>query len=316
MGNKVIDIIGFAAAQNALCVQLTPKHFDIPDDSRVYALSDTHGHKEVMDSSLELITRDAKDHPVREGQRLCIVALGDLIDKGMNSRQVVDSFLSFRLPNHFIDRRPLAGNHEYDMVDFLNGPEGARGLNPGAQLANWMHFASGWIERGGGAATLRSYGAEIAGNLFQMNCKEREQSLHAAQDILKTKLKELGHFAYFKSLLTTASWRHVVFCHAQIYPDLDVKEHGVRDVIRGRDIVDYHGGFAGDKVVVYGHSGNDRHGRMSEQTICIDPVVLKYGTPLVLAFDNKRGRVLELEGTRPLDTSYVRRHSGPVARAA
>lgn len=99
----------------------------------LYAVGDIHGEVELLD---DLLARIAP----RDGDRL--VFLGDYVDRGADSRGVVDRLLALRerVPCTF-----LLGNHESMFLDFL-GCRGERYFGGDAFLAN------------GGDRTLASYG--------------------------------------------------------------------------------------------------------------------------------------------------------------
>ena len=78
----------------------------IPDGMRVYAIGDIHGRADLLEELLERIGRDRTSH---DGQ--CrIIFLGDYVDRGPSSRQVLDR-LSAMAPasDEYVF---LMGNHE------------------------------------------------------------------------------------------------------------------------------------------------------------------------------------------------------------
>lgn len=98
----------------------------------VYAVGDIHGQARMLGQMLELIADDAEG---RSGDKLAVF-LGDYIDRGPESREVVGRLMSGPLPFPSVC---LMGNHE-DLA--VNGP----------------HHV--WLMNGG-TATLNSYGGEI-----------------------------------------------------------------------------------------------------------------------------------------------------------
>ena len=100
---------------------------------RLLAIGDIHG---CMDPFRELIEKKIS---IRKGDR--IVLLGDYIDRGNQSREVIDYIIDLR-ENGF-DIIPLMGNHESMLLDSLESDE---------SLYNWS---------GNGAySTLVSFGVE------------------------------------------------------------------------------------------------------------------------------------------------------------
>lgn len=108
----------------------------VPDGLRVYAVGDIHGESRLLERMLDAIRTDAADHPPAA---TIVVFLGDYIDRGPDSRGVLDILTGDRLPGCVIHH--LAGNHEAAMVDFLQGQAGGM---------EWLAF--------GGMETVSSYG--------------------------------------------------------------------------------------------------------------------------------------------------------------
>jgi serine/threonine protein phosphatase 1 len=105
--------------------------------SLTYAVPDLHGRFDLLCEALErILTHTA-------GQTGTMVMLGDYVDKGPDSKRVIDRLLSgvgggWKL-------FPLKGNHDAMMVEALRDP---------AKLTVWF--------RKGGDDALRSYGGDTA----------------------------------------------------------------------------------------------------------------------------------------------------------
>lgn len=98
-----------------------------------FAIGDVHGCSGKLTQLLDLCRRFAKGRPAK------FIFLGDLIDRGPASRQVVQTVLDMKTANPELVIA-LAGNHE----DLLSKTDTNQGM--GRWLAN------------GGGPTLRSYG--------------------------------------------------------------------------------------------------------------------------------------------------------------
>jgi serine/threonine protein phosphatase 1 len=98
---------------------------------RVIAIGDVHGCATALRKLVELIQPGADD---------TLVPLGDCVDRGPESRQVIDELLRLRNVCRLV---PILGNHEEMMLNFLDGRP---------QPDNWLLC--------GGDATLRSYRAQ------------------------------------------------------------------------------------------------------------------------------------------------------------
>jgi serine/threonine protein phosphatase 1 len=95
----------------------------------VIAIGDVHGCAVALRAMLELIRPQADD---------TIVMLGDCVDRGPDTRDVIDQLLGLRGHCQLV---PLLGNHEEMMLNHLDGR---------LQPDDWLQF--------GGNATLASYG--------------------------------------------------------------------------------------------------------------------------------------------------------------
>lgn len=107
--------------------------------SSLYAIGDVHGQLHMLEALVERV-------PFREEDE--IVFLGDLIDRGQDSRGVVEFLLAFG--REYPKTVFLRGNHEDMLLDHLAG--GGR-YAPGVYLMN------------GGRETLEGYGRSPEGGL-------------------------------------------------------------------------------------------------------------------------------------------------------
>jgi serine/threonine protein phosphatase 1 len=90
----------------------------IPD--RLYVIGDIHGRSDLLDRIVEAITRDLKQNRV---DKCLTVTLGDYIDRGPDSRGVLDRLIRNPFPCEYI---PLKGNHEALFETFLIDPSVAQ----------------------------------------------------------------------------------------------------------------------------------------------------------------------------------------------
>lgn len=115
--------------------------FTDPMTDPIYAIPDIHGQDALLEEALARIERDG-------GPDARILFLGDLVDRGPDSRAVIDRILKGRA-----EGRPwtvLRGNHDQMFLDFLD---------TGSLQFNQIKSGLSWLDRRlGGAATLASYG--------------------------------------------------------------------------------------------------------------------------------------------------------------
>lgn len=111
----------------------------------IYAIGDVHGHLDLLRAAHERIRRDG-------GESERIVHVGDLIDRGPQSRGVVQYLMDGQVQGrHWV---VIKGNHDRQLPNFLRDP---RWVDPRASEQK------PWTERSTGAAeTLASYGVEGA----------------------------------------------------------------------------------------------------------------------------------------------------------
>ena len=86
---------------------------DCPEGLRIYCIGDIHGRVDLLKQLHTSIVQDAANFT---GSRK-IIYLGDFIDRGDDSRAVIDYLLNQPLAG--FDAIYLRGNHEQAMLDFI-----------------------------------------------------------------------------------------------------------------------------------------------------------------------------------------------------
>jgi serine/threonine protein phosphatase 1 len=197
----------------------------VPAGRRVYAVGDIHGRADLLLKLLDNIQADVagggfKGKPI-------LVFLGDYIDRGFQSKDVIDILLSERLSP--FETYFLKGNHEAAMMEFLAGP----GIGP-----RWAEF--------GGVETLVSYGVRPP----RMRTAPAEWAI--ASDELN-RLLPAEHRAFLESLQLNVRIGDYLFVHAGVRPGVDLAEQSENDMLWIREE------FLNDArplgaVVVHGHT--------------------------------------------------------------
>jgi Calcineurin-like phosphoesterase len=196
----------------------------VPAGTRVYAIGDIHGCLDPLRGLIAQIRAHAAASPVR---RNLVVFLGDYIDRGTDSRAVIDLLLSDPLPG--FESVHLKGNHEESLIRFLDD----EGIGP-----QWLTY--------GGDATLYSYGVRpprmgADGEDLRRAQREFAQKLPAA------------HLAFFERLALTHVEGDYAFVHAGVRPRIPLEHQAAEDLLWIRDeFLDSHLDFG--KVIVHGHS--------------------------------------------------------------
>lgn len=203
----------------------------------IYAIGDVHGCLAQLLTLEALIINDAASVP---GQKW-IVMMGDYVDRGPDSAQVIDHLLQPAPPG--FKRFCLSGNHEVMMLDYLEAPR---------QDSSFLSF--------GGVETLRSYGIDIA--------TAETVSPARLQQILATHIPQ-EHIDFIRHLPATLRVGETLFVHAGIRPGIAVEEQSEDDLFWIREPF-LSTDFSGQLRVVHGHTPvenpNFTDGRISVDT--------------------------------------------------
>ena len=197
----------------------------VPRGYRAYSVGDVHGRLDLLDDLLAQIEQDMADF---DRSRVVLVFLGDLIDRGPSSRQVIERLRAYRPSGVRVVL--LAGNHEEVLLRLLAGERGI--------LADWLKF--------GGAECMASYGVESD---TLRTCGERE-----ALEKIKAAIPS-EHQQFIAGFHDTLRFGDYLFVHAGIRPDIDLSMQSQSDLrwIRQPFLNDERDhGF----VVVHGHTIN------------------------------------------------------------
>ncbi|MCB2082069.1 MAG: serine/threonine protein phosphatase, partial [Rickettsiales bacterium] len=110
-----------------------------PPNTRIYAVGDIHGRLDLL---MKLEDRIMEDAARNSASRKVVVYLGDYVDRGTQSRQVIEHLIA--QPLEGFETVYLRGNHEDAMLRFMEGE---------AHSDSWLLW--------GGDATLRSYNTNL-----------------------------------------------------------------------------------------------------------------------------------------------------------
>lgn len=210
----------------------------LPPGVRIYAVGDVHGRADLLAHVLSRIDTHREQHAT---SRAIEVFLGDYIDRGPNSSQVID-LLSERRLSH--ETMFLKGNHETYIFDFLDDP---------TSLEHWRHY--------GGYETLLSYGLKppLRTDAFE----QRALAMSFGQALPQT------HKEFLSGLKTTFTCGDYLFVHAGIRPGIPLDQQHEEDLLWIRDDFLLSEENFG-KYVVHGHSPvrepDIRHNRINIDT--------------------------------------------------
>lgn len=235
-----------------------------PRRRRAYVIGDVHG---CLDQLERLLARIEAEIDERPNPRTSIVFLGDLIDRGPASAQVVERLRTYTPPGattHFV-----MGNHEEVMLRVLAGET--------ELVPSWLRF--------GGEETLRSYGVE----------PRQIKGLRSAD--LLARLREAipdEHIDFLEGFADSISFGGYLFVHAGIRPGIELSEQSQSDLrwIREpflQDSTDH--GF----IVVHGHTITNSV-EVAPNRIGIDTGAFCTGTLTALAIEGRERWLIQTSG--------------------
>jgi len=194
----------------------------LPDGLRIYAIGDIHGRADLLESLLLQIDVDCKLYPSR---RPIVVFVGDYIDRGPASREVLDLLLGRERTKETIF---LRGNHETFVHRFLSEP---------AVLDEWRLC--------GGLETLVSYGLKPSIN------PDAIERARLPKELAKSIPKR--HLEFLESLNLSFNCGDFLFVHAGIRPGVPIRKQSEEDLLWIREeFLSCEQRF--EKFVVHGHT--------------------------------------------------------------
>lgn len=211
-------------SQRRLPVERPPRTTSVPEDTRVYAVGDIHGRADLLYKLMEKIHDDAG---ASQETRIVLIFLGDYVDRGFQSKEVIDYLLSDAVDQY--ETYYLKGNHEAAFETFLSdsafGPQ-------------WARF--------GGAETLMSYG--IQPPRARTQSAEWEDVCQQLNSVLPNE-----HRSFLGSLSLYATLGDYVFVHAGLRPGQTLENQAEKDILWIREeFLKDENEF--ERLVVHGHT--------------------------------------------------------------
>lgn len=194
----------------------------LPDGVRIYAVGDVHGRLDLLDELLDRIDRHRRVYPIA---RPVQVFVGDYIDRGPASAQVLDRLIAWSADNETVC---LKGNHDTFIFEFLRRP---------AVLRDWSAI--------GGLETLRSYALKPM--LNPDSASQKELSVALRMGLPK------AHRTFLGSLQISFSCGRYFFVHAGVRPGIPLQKQSEEDLLWIRDEFLLHE-QPFEKIIVHGHT--------------------------------------------------------------
>lgn len=207
----------------------------VPPGLCLYAIGDIHGRRDLIERLIQQISEDAAQLPA--GVKPQVIFLGDYIDRGLQSKDVIDYFINGDLER--FDPVYLMGNHEEALLRFLNEAT----------------FGSQWT-RYGGAETLYSYGLAPPNQRASLGSHEEMAAVRDAWMRVWNEFRvrlPAEHLTFFQSLRPYYSIGDYLFVHAGMRPGVNLAAQTTRDMLWIREeFLDDREPFP--QMVVHGHT--------------------------------------------------------------
>jgi serine/threonine protein phosphatase 1 len=195
---------------------------------RLYVIGDIHGRLDLLERAITAIHRDVETH----GDAALTVTLGDYVDRGPDSRDVLDRLTANPFATPYT---ALKGNHEALLESFLADPSAG---------THWRAL--------GGLETLHSYGVPVSNLMFGASGLMSKRSFEQAAERFRAALPT-AHLDFLRSLKTALVHGRYFLCHAGVRPGIALDRQSEEDLLWIRDeflLSDTDFG----KIVIHGHT--------------------------------------------------------------
>ncbi len=230
----------------------------LPPGLRVYAIGDVHGRSDLLGRLHLAIAADATGF---DGRRL-LIHLGDYVDRGPDSRGVLDMLAAGPPPG--FEAVNLKGNHEDMMQRVLGGDD---------------RIATSWLLNGGDR-TLQSYG---------LACDAEDVDIERLRDGLFD-MVPAAHLRFLRGLAISYRAGGYFFAHAGVHPRRPLDRQREADLMWIRDSFLRHKKNFG-AVVVHGHSIAPRP-QLRDNRIGVDTGAYDSGCLTCVVLEGTRRRFL------------------------
>jgi serine/threonine protein phosphatase 1 len=198
-----------------------------PKGRLLYAIGDVHGCADLLSELISKIIVDVEASEFEGRPTLCF--LGDYIDRGSSSREVVETVINLRSDGRFAVAA-LRGNHDQMLIDFLLDSRNG---------GQWMAC--------GGAATLASYDVDPPRR------RTDAEAWAAASVELGEKLPP-SHRDFFEATVLAAAFGDYLLVHAGVRPGVAIEDQRAEDLFAIREAFLNHPNPLPGHAVVFGHT--------------------------------------------------------------
>ncbi len=242
--------------------QAAPRRAFTPAQQRIHAIGDIHGRLDLL-TVLHADIRAHREAKPHDGTDV-VVYLGDYVDRGPYSREVIEYLLGDPLPGFTAVH--LMGNHDEAMLKFLEDVS----IGP-----SWASF--------GGESTLLSYGVRTTPDMIGMRRFESMRQQLVAK-------MPASHVAFLRGLELSYQAGDYLFAHAGIRPGVPLERQDPEDLLWIRETF-LSSGVDHGKIVVHGHTPTDAP-QVRPNRIGIDTGAFASGILTCLVLDGEERRFL------------------------
>lgn len=194
----------------------------------IYAVGDIHG---CLNQLIQLNKKIISQENFKKNDDI-IIYLGDYIDRGLKSKQVIDELL--KIETQGFKTYFLLGNHEAILSDFL--------FKKKNNIKIWLDY--------GADQTFRSYGIEL---VEYIKDGFDDYIIDKLRDAFLKKLSS-EHKNFFKNLKVKFEKGNYLFVHAGIDPRKSLLEQTTKDYLWSRSEIFFDKSFKAEKIIVHGHT--------------------------------------------------------------
>jgi serine/threonine protein phosphatase 1 len=243
-------------------VQTSPDG-NIPAGQRIYAIGDIHGRLDLLEYLLAHVDADNAGRPAAE---TTLIFLGDLIDRGPESAQVVEYVRQLAAKRPAGSTRFLTGNHEEVFLASLGGDD------------KTLRF----FTKIGGRETILSYGFSEA----EYNALDYADLLLALQARVPAEHRDF--LASFEDMIILGDY---AFVHAGVRPSEPLSQQRLKDLRWIREEFIEHTGPL-EKIVIHGHTITEEV-EMTAHRIGIDTGAYASGKLTAMGFEGDQRWVID-----------------------
>lgn len=251
----------------------------MPTSSLTYAVGDVHGRSDLLDSLLGFIQSDA----AKRQQEPRVIFLGDIVDRGPDSRNCIDLVLSAL--SRWPKSKLLLGNHDDWFLQVL----GIDSPNPAV--------VDTWFDNGG---------------LFTAYNYDYEADLVMARNAIKLDYEH--HVTLFRNASLIEVDGPFAFVHAGVHPDRSIHEQARDDCLWIREpFLDHPGRLS--HVIVHGHTVTEsRRPIVTNNRIALDTGAYATGHLTTLIIDPLASSI-EFAWTTPGNNNPIVEFIDPIVAA-